>query len=274
MEQAPQWLLIGAVAAVGILHTMVPDHWVPITLLARQQGWSTRETARNAFIAGTGHVASTLVIAVIVWLAGVALAERFGRLVDGVASVALILFGGWIAVSSWRELRRAGAHDHGPAHAHGPGHGADHHHHHDEVPGLMRHAHRHRHGVGMPHLHWHEHLPATAHAIAIDGMGDPPDHEHSHAISGRAALLLILGSSPMVEGIPAFFAAARYGAGLIVAMAAVFALATIATYVVLCVFSAAGLQRVRLGPLERFGEVLSGALIATVGLVFWIWPVL
>ena len=78
----------------------------------------------------------------------------------------------------------------------------------------------------------------------------------------------------MVEGIPAFFAAGRYGAGLIAAMAAVFALSTIATYVALCVFSAAGLQRVRLGPFERWGEALSGALIAAVGVVFWIWPVL
>jgi hypothetical protein len=32
---------------------------------------------------------------------------------------------------------------------------------------------------------------------------------------GRTLLLLILGSSPMVEGIPAFFAASRYGVALI-----------------------------------------------------------
>jgi hypothetical protein len=35
-----------------------------------------------------------------------------------------------------------------------------------------------------------------------------------------------------------------------------------------------GLKRVRLGPFERDGEVLSGAFIALVGLAFWIWPVL
>ncbi len=63
MGETPQLLLIGAVAAVGVLHTVVPDHWVPITLLARQHGWSRRETARNAFVAGTGHVVSTLIIA-------------------------------------------------------------------------------------------------------------------------------------------------------------------------------------------------------------------
>jgi len=99
-------------------------------------------------------------------------------------------------------------------------------------------------------------------------MADPPLHQHRHKISARAALVLILGSSPMVEGIPAFFAAGKYGAALIGVMAAAFAASTIATYVALCVTSAAGLQLLRFGKLERYGEVLSGALIASVGLVF------
>jgi ABC-type nickel/cobalt efflux system permease component RcnA len=93
-------------------------------------------------------------------------------------------------------------------------------------------------------------------------------------ISSGTALLLILGSSPMVEGIPAFFAAAKYGVGLILIMSAVFAITTTATYVVLCVYSTAGLQRVTLGPLEKYGEVLSGAFITLVGIAFWVWPVL
>jgi hypothetical protein len=59
-------LLVGAVAAVGILHTVVPDHWVPITLIARQYGWSRTETARASLQAGVGHVLSTLAIALVV----------------------------------------------------------------------------------------------------------------------------------------------------------------------------------------------------------------
>ena len=78
----------------------------------------------------------------------------------------------------------------------------------------------------------------------------------------------------MVEGIPAFFAAGKYGLGLIVVMGVVFAISTIATYMLLSVYSTAGLQRVRLGVFERYGEVLSGVFIALVGVAFWIWPVL
>jgi hypothetical protein len=211
MDLAPQLVLIGAVAAVGVLHTLVPDHWLPITLIARQRRWSRAETARAALGAGTGHVVSTLLIGLAVWLAGVAFAMRFGTLVSLASSIALIGFGGWIALSSLRELRE---------------HGGDHAHSHGEAP----------------------------------------------AASSRTALLLILGSSPMVEGIPAFFAAGKYGPGLIAAMAAVFAAATIVTYILLCVYSTAGLQRVKLGPIERYGEVLSGSLIALVGCAFLVWP--
>ena len=397
----PELLLVWAVAAVGVLHTAVPDHWVPITLIARQRGWSMAETARASLMAGTGHVVSTLIIAAVVWLAGVAVATRFGEVVDTAASVALILFGGWIAVSAWRELDcghgRGHRHGHRHNHArdvaplggdgiHGPelrrvdtghgellisiceagapprfritaadaeqvrvetmraeggrqvflfeqhgtywesveeipephsfevaislshgghahrvetrfaehedGHGHHHDHGHDhehhasdpardplyaplraDTATLTRHAHLHRHRSGPAHAHWHDHLPETEHAIEA-ALGEPLLHEHRHKLTGRTALLVILGSSPMVEGIPAFFAAAKYGIGLILVMSLVFALSTIATYVALCVYSAAGLQRLRLGAVERYGEVLSGAFIALVGVAFWVWPVL
>jgi nickel/cobalt transporter (NicO) family protein len=395
MTFGPELLLIGAVALVGVLHTVVPDHWVPITLIARQRGWSMAETARASLMAGTGHVVSTLAIAFVVWIAGVGVATRFGQIVDAAASIALIGFGGWIAISAWREVRDRQAHGHNHAHdftylggdgIHGPElqhidgehgelllsiyeagvpsrfrltgadtdrvsietvrpsgsrqafefenrgtywesvdeipephdfnvkltvkHGAhehrynmrfvehEHGHHHDhehqqhehdhaseatrdplyarlhaDPATLTQHAHTHRHHRGHAHAHLHDHLPETAHLI-VAVEGEPPLHEHRHKMTARTALLVILGSSPMVEGIPAFFAAAKYGVSLIVAMSVVFALSTIVTYVVLCVYSTVGLQRIHLGAFERYGEVLSGGFIALVGVVFWVWPVL
>lgn len=303
-------LLVGAVAAVGVLHTIVPDHWVPIALIARQRGWSKRETALAALQAGTGHVGSTLLIALVVWLAGVAVADRFGHFVDIASSIALIAFGGWIAISARRELQRssnhAHSHDDGVTHFHEHSHAArfvEHDHGHGEhahapdddhatepefwpehdplyaplrgdTTTLTRHVHVHRHGRGTAHRHWHDHAPDTFHPVAAEIVAAPPLHEHRHKTTSRTALLLILGSSPMIEGIPAFFAAGKYGVGLIAVMAAIFAACTIGTYMILCVYSIIGLQRVRLGAFERYGEVLSGALIALVGVIFWLWPVL
>ena len=112
----PQLFLVGAVAAVGVLHTIVPDHWVPITLIARQRGWTRTETLKASLKAGTGHVLSTLAIALAVWLVGVAFAQRFGHYVDTASSIALIGFGGWIAISSLLELRNSGGHGHSHGH--------------------------------------------------------------------------------------------------------------------------------------------------------------
>jgi hypothetical protein len=213
MLSRPELLLVGAVAGVGVLHTLVPDHWAPIALIARQRHWTRSETARAAALAGTGHAASTLIIGLLVWIAGVAVATKFGHVVSLASSLALIAFGVWIAWGAWQETR----------------HGADQHVHH---------------------------------------------HADEHDRSKRTALLLILGSSPMIEGLPAFFAAGRYGPVLLALMAVVFALTTITTYVVLCVSSVASLERVSFGPLERYGEILSGAFIALVGLIFLIFPLL
>jgi ABC-type nickel/cobalt efflux system permease component RcnA len=243
------WLLLAAPVAVGILHTMVPDHWAPIALLARQHGWSRGRTARAAMIAGSGHTASTLVIALAVWAAGAALAVRFGYFIESASSVALIVFGAWIALGSWREAQ----HDHGHSH--------------------FAHAHVHHHAGGMKYRHWHEHHEADWHDVS-GNLAPAAAHDHLHDTSSRTALLLILGSSPMVEGIPAFFAASRYGFGLVGAMAVLFAASTIATYVVLCLTSLRGMEQLNLGRFEQYGEVISGSFIALLGLVFLIWPML
>jgi hypothetical protein len=270
MNQSSGLLLVAAVAGVGVLHTIVPDHWVPITLLARQRGWSKTETARVAFRAGAGHVLSTLAIALVVWLAGVAVATRFGYWVDTLASLALVGFGGWIAVAGWRDLHGHGGHAHSHSHegldvqgqdklgdaVHGP-----------ELQRIDTES-------GPIELSIYEHgVPPRFRLTGAAHHHEAHGHQHPNKSKSRTTLLLILGSSPMVEGIPAFFAASKYGVELIILMSVVFGATTIATYVLLSVYSVAGLQRVRLGAFERYGEVLSGAFIALVGLAFWIWPV-
>ena len=242
MVLGPQALLVLAAVAVGVFHTMVPDHWAPLALIARQRGWSLARTARAAALAGIGHTVSTLAIAVVVWFAGVAAAARLGNLVELLVSAALISFGTWTAVAALRELNTQGGH-----------------------------AHIHRHEGGLEHVHWHDHAASEMHDADAVVPSDPPIHSHEHSTSSRTALVLILGSSPMVEGIPAFFAAAKYGAPLLAVMSIAFALATIGTYVALSVGSVMSLKNVSYGPLERYGEVLSGVVIASLGIVFAIW---
>ena len=201
-------LLLLAVAIIGVLHTIVPDHWAPIAVVARQQRWTRRQTAWTAAGAGLGHTVSTLAIGAIAWLVGVAAAQRYGHYVNIASGVALIGFGLWIAIGALREARETEA-------------------------------------------ELESEVVAEAKKIAT-----------------RTSIMLVLGSSPSVEALPTFFAAAKFGVWAELALAIVFAATTIGTYVVTCVLSAAGLERLRLTPLERYGEVISGGFVAIVGAVF------
>ncbi len=234
-------LLVVTVAAVGVLHTVVPDHWVPIVVFARQRGWSVARTAYSAGIAGTGHVATTLLLGVMVWGLGAALSARYAHLVSVASAIALLVFGVWIAYGGWKEapLRASSEQSH------------------------LAHAHLHAHEGGVVHVHWHQHQEGALHEVR---EGVAVAHAHEHAASGRMALLLVLGSSPMIEGIPAFMAASPKGSIVLAIMAVTLAVPTIATYITMCVAGLRSLQRTSLGPLERYGEMLSGLFVAAVGL--------
>ncbi|HLW38122.1 MAG TPA: hypothetical protein VKR99_06805 [Candidatus Eremiobacteraceae bacterium] len=205
-------LLVLTAGGVGVLHTIVPDHWAPIAVIARSRRWSPAHTARTAAIAGFGHTVSTLIIGAIAWGAGALAAQRFGHAVDIAAGAGLVGFGLWTVGAGLRELR-----------------------------------------------------------------APPPQTEFDQAlrtargVSSRTALLLIIGSSPSVEVLPAFFAAAPLGAGALLIMALVFAFTTIGTYVVTCMLSAAGLERLSFPAVECYGEVISGIFVTLVGLVFLLW---
>lgn len=201
-------LLLVAVALIGVLHTLAPDHWAPIAVLSRQQRWTRRQTAWTAAGAGLGHTLSTLAIGAIAWIIGVAAAQRYGHYVNVASGVALIGFGLWIALSALREARE-------------------------------------------PQEELESEVVAEAKKIAT-----------------RTSIMLVIGSSPSVEALPTFFAAAKYGVYNELALALIFAATTIGTYVLTCVLSAAGLERLRMGPLERYGEVISGSIVALVGAVF------
>jgi putative Mn2+ efflux pump MntP len=201
-------LLLAAVAIIGVLHTIVPDHWAPISVVARQQRWTLRQTAWTAAGAGLGHTLSTLAIGAIAWIVGVVAAQRYSHYVNIASGIALIVFGLWIAISALREARESQA-------------------------------------------ELESEVVAEAKKIAT-----------------RTSIMLVLGSSPSVEALPTFFAAAKFGVWAEVALAIVFAATTIGTYVVTCVLSAAGLEKLRLTALERYGEVISGGFVALVGAIF------
>lgn len=113
-----------AAATVGALHTIAPDHWVPIAAVARARGWSLRRTARVALVCGFGHVTVSAALGILALVSGTAVVTALGARVGAVSGVLLIGFG--LAYSLWgaRHLiaRRLHGHDHAHFdHVHDPG---------------------------------------------------------------------------------------------------------------------------------------------------------
>ena len=114
-----------AAITIGSLHSLAPDHWVPIAAVARARNWSRGRAARVAFVCGLGHVTVSVLLGLLALLFGAQLFERVGERMVSVAGLLLIGFG--VAYAVWG-LRGAFAHR---LHGH-------HHHHYDHVHDASR----------------------------------------------------------------------------------------------------------------------------------------
>jgi nickel/cobalt exporter len=116
MSESLTALLAGAAVALGALHTLAPDHWVPFAALARARGWSRGRAARITALCGFGHVTVSVLLGVLALLFGLEMLRVVGRRMEALAGVLLIAFGLVYAVYGLR--RSAGARVHGHHHVH------------------------------------------------------------------------------------------------------------------------------------------------------------
>lgn len=115
-------LLIIAAGTVGFLHSILPDHWVPLAVIARTQRWSIAHVARISVLASVGHVLTSLVIAGIIAAVGLRFRSAFETQQSHIVGAILVLTGLGFLVWS---LTGHGGHSHGPGeHSHESGHGA------------------------------------------------------------------------------------------------------------------------------------------------------
>jgi hypothetical protein len=106
--------LVAAAAAVGALHAVAPDHWIPLAAVARAQKWSRARTARVTLLCGLGHVTVSAALGLLALFLGRAVLERFGAGLASIGGVLLVAFGLGYALYG---LRHGAAHVHGHAHA-------------------------------------------------------------------------------------------------------------------------------------------------------------
>lgn len=108
--------LVAAAVTVGSLHSLAPDHWVPIAAVSRAQRWSSVRTTRVALACGLGHVTVSVALGLLALLFGAQLFIGVGERMESAAGLLLVGFG--VAYLVWG-LRGPLAHRlHGHVHEH------------------------------------------------------------------------------------------------------------------------------------------------------------
>lgn len=102
MHSTSIFLLLGAAAVVAILHSILPDHWVPLAVVARTQRWSLLRTARVSAMASAGHVITSLVLGGIIALIGLQFQREIDTQQGHIIGIVLVLTGlGFLIWDSW-----------------------------------------------------------------------------------------------------------------------------------------------------------------------------
>lgn len=236
------FLLFLSSCATAVIHALIPDHWLPFALMAKAEGWSEKRTLGLVGLTGLLHVAVSLAVGALFVMAGDqtrGLAERLGARLESVGGLLLILFG--LAYGIWAHRRERRAHAPEEGHA-----GHDH--------------------AGHAHA-------GHAHTVA-EGASDGRLHAHGHLLSGLSRgrvsgrmLVAIIGISPCVLLQPILFAAAAEGGRAVAAAVAGFSICTVVTMLVVTWIAVQGLARVRLAFFTRYGDLLSGLVIAAIGIL-------
>jgi hypothetical protein len=117
------------------------------------------------------------------------------------------------------------------------------------------------HGHGHTHDHDHDHPHDHEH-----------DHAHDHSPAGSHSFLSIMvpfgaAASPDLTILPVFLAATTAGAGAAIGSVVVFGAVTIATIVGLTLFATAGGYQIRGQWLERWGNILTAAVLIAIGVL-------
>ena len=79
--------------ALGIVHALIPNHWLPLVAVAKAEGWSKKDVIRIAFISALAHVSGTVLLGIVLGNVGQTLADRYDDYVHVIAPVLLIVFG-------------------------------------------------------------------------------------------------------------------------------------------------------------------------------------
>jgi nickel/cobalt exporter len=238
------FLLVGAAAVVAIIHSILPDHWVPLAVVARTQRWSLLRVGRVTFLASLGHVITSLVLGGIIAMIGLRFQQEIdtqqGHIVGAVLILTGILFLVWGLVSG-------GGHKHGGGHSH-------------------------THGLGQQHDHSHEEGHSHDHEEDHAQEREQSQSKEQPLLKRLAAIAVPFGvaASPDLTILPVVLAASAIGTAAVVSILSVFTVVTMATFISLTVVATLVGYQIKGNWLEKHATTITSLVLIAIGLVAFI----
>ena len=256
-------LLLTAAAVVAILHSILPDHWVPLAVVARTQRWGLLHVTRVSALASVGHVVTSLLLGGFIALIGLQFQRQLDTQQGHIIGTILILTG--IGFLIWGLVGGGHGHSHageGHTHTHGLEHG-----HHD-------HAKEHNHNE-------HDHSLEHEHNHAEEHMHTHEEHEHIQAtkpikqqtLARKLATIAVpfgIAASPDLTILPVALAASAVSGGAVVGVLGIFAALTIGTFIGLTVLATLIGYQIKAAWLENNANTITSLVLIAVGVVAFI----
>ncbi len=85
--------LITGSLVLSLLHGLIPNHWLPVLAISKQEKWDLAEATRVTLISGLAHATSTVLIGVLLALIGAQLAVAVENFTAYVAPGLLVALG-------------------------------------------------------------------------------------------------------------------------------------------------------------------------------------
>lgn len=226
-------LLILAAGTVAILHSILPDHWVPLAVVARAERWRIGRVARLSALASVGHVLTSVILGGVIAVVGLQFQRQIdvqqGHLVGSVLIVTGLAFLVW---------------------------------------GLTGHGHHHDHDEHSPTAH-----AATTATIAEDHATDQRIAGPQQTRAKRIAAIVVpfgIAASPDLTILPVALAASAVSGLTVAGVLVVFAAVTIATFVGLTVLATLAGYQIKGEWLERNATTITALVLIAIGAVAYI----
>jgi cytochrome c biogenesis protein CcdA len=84
---------LAGTALFGVLHAILPNHWLPLVAIAKAEKWDKLDLMFVASISASAHVLGTVILGILLGLIGSTLAGQYEEYVHLIAPVLLIIFG-------------------------------------------------------------------------------------------------------------------------------------------------------------------------------------